>query len=159
MNFLTSPELVRLEGNLPNAVQDVALKPHIENASFEMRRLLGSDLYKSVCDYEDSGDDSIDSFRQKECIKAETYLCLSYAVHSLNIETSGTGIVSSKGWGDSRSELLSQNEVNRLSTYYRDTAMTFLQSYLPTDETDTDDDGVDDSINSVNLGGTFMSAV
>ncbi|MDD4291985.1 MAG: hypothetical protein PHX51_07120 [Clostridia bacterium] len=72
------------------------------------------------------------------CAIAEANLTLSYAITSLNIDTHGTGIVRSKGFDEGRSDLLSQNEVERLRTYYKNIAMDLLKPYIPQMESTED---------------------
>jgi hypothetical protein len=67
---------------------------------------------------------------------------MSYAVHSLNIETQGSGLLKIKGWDQSRSELLSRDEIRDLSAYFRQTALMFLQPHIP-DNSDGRKDDID----------------
>jgi hypothetical protein len=123
--MLTSINQIRLEGNLPDTVKDEILAPHLTKAEIEMKNILSQDLYAKIAELESDNDDYI------TCAIAEANLALSYSIPSLNMETQGSGIVHSKGWDESRSELLSQPEVEKLQKYYRDVAMDFLKFYIP----------------------------
>lgn len=130
---------MRSEGNLPSAttITDEKLKTFLDTAVIEMRRLLTSDVYTEVLT-----DDSTTQ-RRVDCTKAEALLAFAHAIPALNIETSGSGIVTTKGWDQSRSEVLSINEVERLSGLYRSKAMMLLGPYLPVVAAgDTGDDAV-----------------
>jgi hypothetical protein len=126
--MLTSINQIKLEGNLPDSVKDEILAPHLTKAEIEMKIILSPDVYTKVGSLEADNNDYI------TCSIAEANLALSYAIPSLNIETQGSGIVHSKGWDESRSELLSQTEVEKLQKYYRQVAMDLLKFYTPTNE-------------------------
>ena len=123
--MLTNPAQVRGEGNLPDTIVDDKLDPHIAKAMIEVRKILTPDVYTEI-----EGKPDNDQGRT-ECSIAEANLALVYAIPSLNIETQGSGIVRSKGWDQSRSDLLSQNEINALCDRYREIAMNLLSPYIP----------------------------
>jgi hypothetical protein len=123
--MLTSINQVKLEGNLPDTVKDEILVPHLTKAEIEMKMILSPVVYEKVRALESDSDDYI------TCSIAEANLALSYAIPALNIETQGSGIVQVKGWDESRSELLSQSEVEKLRNHYRKVAMDLLRFYLP----------------------------
>jgi len=133
---LTDHQQVRKEGNLPDEsrIQSEKLEVHIETASLEMKELLGKDSYSA---YEEKSSDDED---KKVLSKAEALLTLYYAVPVFNIETQGTGIVRSKGWDESRSEMISWNEASQLAEMFRDRAMKLIQPYLPQKENPQSDD-------------------
>lgn len=150
MPSITTPAAVRKEGNLSSSVLDDQLEQSIKLASIEVKKLLTAEVYTEV---ESEAGDNTD--RYLECSQAAANLAMSYAVITLNIETAGTGIVRSKGFGETRSELLSQNEAQRLSDHFRQIAMNLLKPYLPAYEGDPDDDDDDDDIleaGSISLG-------
>ena len=126
--MLTSFNQIKLEGNLPDTVKDEILVPHLTKAELEMKIILSPDVYAKVGALEPESDDYI------TCSIAEANLALSYAIPSLNIETQGSGIVHSKGWDESRSELLSQSEVEKLQKYYRGVAMDLLKFFIPVND-------------------------
>lgn len=138
---------MRDEGNLPLTIKDDKLQPHLDKASIELRKLLTDDKYDEY-----ANDVKSDNY---EILKiAEANLALSYAVTSLNIETHGSGIVRSKGWDESRSELLSQSELDKLREYYRNIAMKMVAPFLPQPEVAEDEEA------SEVVGSTFrMSAL
>lgn len=133
---LTDHQQVRKEGNLPDEsrIQSEKLEVHIETASLEMKELLGKDSYSA---YKAKNNDDED---RKVLSKAEAFLTLYYAVPVFNIETQGTGIVRSKGWDESRSEMISWNEASQLAEMFRDRAMKLIQPYLPQKENPQSDD-------------------
>ena len=133
---LTDHQQVRKEGNLPDEsrIQSEKLEVHIETASLEMKELLGKESYST---YEEKSSDDED---KKVLSKAEALLTLYYAVPVMNIETQGTGIVRSKGWDESRSEMISWNEASQLAEMFRDRAMKLIQPYLPQSENPQSDD-------------------
>lgn len=118
---------IRDEGNLPEAIKDGKIVPHLTKATIEMKKILTAEEYEKKLAETDSDD-------FETLAIAEANLALSYAVTSLNIETHGTGIVRSKGFDESRSDLLSQNEVERLRDYYRNIAMNLLAPFIPQPE-------------------------
>ena len=116
---------IKEEGNLPDTIKDEKLKPHAVKAEIEIKKILTSAKYAEI-EAKGSNDDDFTTVAI-----AEANLALSYAVTSLNIETHGSGIVRSKGFDESRSDLLSQNEVERLREYYRTVAMDLLRPFIP----------------------------
>lgn len=131
---------IRDEGNLPEKLKDGKLAPHLIKASIELKKILTADKYKELVEDNDSDDFETLSI-------AEANLALSYAVTSLNIETHGTGIVRSKGYDESRSDLLSQREVSELRDYYRKTAMDLIVPFITQPES-TDEEPADEVIGS-----------
>ena len=125
MTTLSTYANVKAECNLPETIKDVMINPHIESAAIEIRRLLGNDLYE-VIRAEDAAEQ-----RRIECVKGESILAFAYAVPFLNIETSGRGIVSAKGWDSNRSELMSVNESEKLVANLREQAMNLLSAHIP----------------------------
>jgi sulfur relay (sulfurtransferase) DsrC/TusE family protein len=139
--MLTTVNQIKLEGNLPDTVKDEILIPHLSKAEIEMKIILSPEKYTMVAALEDNNDE------YKTCSIAEANLALSYAIPSLNIETQGSGIVHSKGWDESRSELLNQEEAERLQKHYREVAMDLLKFYIQ--QNNTSNKAVD-VVNSVN---------
>lgn len=140
---------VRSEGNLPSSskIADAILQTFLDTAVIEMKRLLTSDVYTAVVAEASTVQRKID------CTKAEAILAFAHAIPSLNVETSGTGIVSVKGWDQSRSEVLSVTESERLSDLYRSKAMMLIGPWLPVVEAGDDDD------DQVSVGTIAMVAV
>lgn len=135
--MLTTPAQVKQEGNLPASIDDTVLATHIVKAVIEMKKILTEDKYKYIADLDEEDDAYL------ACSLAEANLALFYAIPALNIETAGTGIVRSKGWDQSRSDLLTQGEVDRLIERYRNTAMNLLGPYIPQVES-TEDNPADE---------------
>ncbi len=133
---LTDHIEVRKEGNLPSAemIEQSKIDTHIDSASIEVKSLLGNDSYSS---YEEK---SLDDSDRKVLSKAEALLTLYYSIPVMNIETQGTGIVRSKGWDESRSEMISWNEASQLAEMFRDRAMKLIQPFLPQSENPQSDD-------------------
>jgi hypothetical protein len=127
---------IREEGNLPDStvLPDAKLTPHLVSASIELSRLITSTVYTATIALAGTAQQKID------LKKAEALLALSYAIIPLNIETSGTGIVRSKGFDASRSELLSQSEAQALAEEFRERAMKLVSPYFPEPEDEEDGD-------------------
>lgn len=129
-NVLTTPDQVKEEGNLPPSVDDNLLWPHIFKASLEMKRCLTREKYVLIQGYSTSlNPDEIDIY--DACCMAEANFAMSYAVRVLNIQTQGNGLVRSRGWDESRSENLSQSEIDKLAGHFKNTAMEILDPYMP----------------------------
>ena len=129
---------VRSEGNLPNAptTPDAKIQPALDLAVIEMGRLLTLAVYVAIV--ADTG-----SQRKTDCTKAEAILAFAHAIPSLNVETAGAGIVTSKGWDQSRSTVLSVNETKSLVQVFRQKALMLLSPYMsvPADDEYGDDSG------------------
>jgi hypothetical protein len=147
---IISTEDVMLEANLGKQVDPLILAPHIESAEIELKKILGAGVYSRIEGYQASGNaGEMEIF--SEVKKGGIYLAMSYAIHSLNIETQGNGLVKVKGWNQSRSELLSKEEVIEMSSYFRTTAMLFLQPYIVNDDEEEKD--------NLNLGEFYLGAL
>lgn len=151
MSIVSAEDLMN-EANLGRQTDPAILAPHIDSASVELKRILGEEKFLQIESYQSS---SIETEQKilSEVRKGAVYLAMSYAVHSINIETQGSGIVNVKGWNKSSSELLSRDEINDLSRYFRETAMLFLQPYIPGHP-----DG-EDQTGDLNLGGFYLGAL
>lgn len=151
MSIISSEDL-KQEANLGKQTDPSILEPHIESAEIELKRILGGEKYSQIEGYQLS---TVESERKvlAEVKKGAVYLAMAYAIHSLNIETQGNGIVKIKGWDQSRSELLSADEVKDMSSYFRSTAMIFLQPHIPSNS------NPDESGNSIDLGGRYMGVL
>ena len=151
MSLISAEDLI-LEANLGKQTDPAILEPHISSAEIEAKRILGEEMYGKAESYESS---SLENEKKifSEIKKGIIYLAMSYAVHSLNIETQGSGIVQIKGWDQSRSELLSRNDVNDLSNYFRSTGILFLQPYI----TEKANEGKTGS--SIDTGNLYLGAL
>lgn len=141
---------IKSEGNL-SLVADALLQPHLDKAELELRKKLTTAEYDIVVALGSTIE------KKRELIKAEANLALSYAVHSLNISTNGIGLMSSKGFGDSRSEILSGQEVENLSKHYRKIYDDFVTPYAYNVTIDLDTDVTSDDI--LNTGNTSFIAI
>ena len=151
MAIISSEDLI-LEANLGKQTDPLILEPHIESAEIELKRILGNEKYAQIEEYHSSSvETEMKAFN--EVRKGAVYLAMSYAVHSLNIETQGNGIVKAKGWNQSRSELLSKEEVNEMCHYFRTTAMLFLQPYIP------DSAGKGEAKDNLDLNDIYLGAL
>jgi len=151
MSIISSDDL-KLEANLGKQTDPAILEPHIMSAEIELRRILGNDKYLQIEGYQLSAVES-EMKTLAEVKKGAVYLAMAYAIHSLNIETQGNGIVKVKGWDQSRSELLTRNEVKEMSNYFRSTAMIFLQPHIPSNN-DPEKSG-----DSIDLGDSYMGVL
>jgi hypothetical protein len=150
--MITLSEIIS-EGNLSPSISADIIDPHIETAELELIHLIGNDVYTLIKSYENDVDDSkVMQFRDVK--KGFLNLVLSYAVHSLNIDTAGNGLIRSKGWDSTRSELLSRSEIENLSEHFRSIALKFLQPYI-INEVGTEDDPADE----VNTGEFYLGAI
>lgn len=146
-DFILHTDLIT-EGNLGKGTSPEVLLPHIETAIIETKLMIGADQFNTIAE--------LTSDKEENIIlkKAVTNLALSYAVHAMNIETNGKGIVRATGFNESRNELLSRNEVKDLSEHFKSIATKLFQQFLPVEES-TEDNPADE----VNLGCGFMSSI
>lgn len=153
---LTDFDSVKKLGNLGKELDGDILVPHLLWAEMEMKRKLTDKVYALIEGYKAESD--VTKKRQAdECAMAEAYLTLSSAIHSLNIETQGNGVVSVKGWGDTRSELASRATIKDLAQHWYDKAMSLISPYIPASEISEDDE--DGEANDIDLGSSYMSVI
>lgn len=143
MAAFTTPELVKNEGNFPSSLAENIILPHINKASAEIRRLIGRELYGLIHSYSTSSANSDEYEMFADLQTAETNLALGYFIPSLNMQTSGDGIMRSKGWDQTRIEFYSHTELKILADNYKKAAYDIINLYIPvlpqTDEEDDDD--------------------
>lgn len=151
--MLCSLSQIRSEGNLPAAIKDDKLIPHQESASIFVRNLLTDAVYDNI----KTDPDEIKNRPFLECSKAEALIAMSIAVVPLNIETQGTGIVRTKGWDQSRSDLMSQTELDSLSEKFRERGLQLLNKYIPKDETPGKLPNDNDNIIPLGNGGVLIA--
>lgn len=135
------------------------LAPHVISAQIEMKRLLNTEAgeeTEAVDQYAAVLVESATLPRSIICTKAENLLAFAYAIPFLNIETSGRGIVSSKGWDGSRSELMSQGQIEQMVANFREQVMNLLSPYLPVEDDDTTDE---EELPILSTGGMTMIAI
>lgn len=143
---------MRNEGNLPNAVDELTLTPHLITAYAKVKALLGSVLYETIYSEGHPATPLVETERYIICSKAESLIALSYAVHSMNIATAGSGIVRAKGWDKERQDLMSREEIKDLSDHFYDLGFSLLQPYIPM--VTTEENPLD-----ISIGGLYMTAV
>jgi hypothetical protein len=138
--MLTSYAQIKAEGNI-KSVDDELLHTHWLKAVIEMKKVLGAEKYAEIKAIEDDEDES-----KIACSLAEANLTLAHAWPALNTETTGSGIVSEKGWDQSRSTLKSEDQIDQKVEKSRTTAMDLLQPYIPQPEPVDDETPVDEVI-------------
>lgn len=153
MVTFSTPELVKWEGNIPLIIDDLFILPHISKASAEIRRLITPELYNTILTYSNLGTDDDEYKMFLDLQIAETNLSLGYFIPSLNMQTSGNGIMKSKGWDQTRIDLYNQDELKILADGYKKTAYDLINLYIPIIPYANDDD--DDNFN---LPGNFYFA-
>lgn len=151
MAVFTTPELVKKEGNVPLTLDDSKILPHISKASSEIKRLIGKELYGLIYSYSTTGAGSDEYEMFADLQIAETDLALAYFIPSLNMQTSGDGIMRSKGWDQTRIEFYSHTELKILSDNYRKAAYDIINLYIPAAPLNEEDDEDDD----LNIPGNF----
>jgi hypothetical protein len=145
MAVFTTPELVKKEGNVPLTLDDSKILPHIYKASSEIKRLIGKELYGVIYSYSTTGAGSDEYEMFADLQIAETNLALAYFIPSLNMQTSGEGIMLSKGWDQTRIEFYSHTELKLLADNYKRTAYDIINLYIPVQPAKDDED--DDDLN------------
>jgi hypothetical protein len=136
--MLTSYAQIKAVGNI-NA-EDSILEPHLIRASIEMKKIISSAKYAELAAKEDDDEDLI------ACALAEAKFANYYAAPSLNTETQGSGYIQTKGWDQSRSDMMRQDELEKLRQKHYDDAMDLLQPYITQPEPVDDETPVDEVI-------------
>lgn len=158
---LTTLDNVIAQANFGKKIDPTILTPHLDAAEIELRRLLGSTLYDTIAGYKII-DENTEGYADKQATfkeveLAERYLTASLAVHALNTETQGNGIVRSTGFDQSLKSLLSRAEVNDLSQHYRDKAMALIAPYIPAATIPEDDE--DGLANDIDTGAFYLGSI
>lgn len=119
--MLTNRELVKAEANILKPEDEGVIDPHLVNAEFECRRQIGNMIYDLI---------ACGSADTREFIilqKAETNFAVSSLLYSLNISTTGSGIMLREETAEGKiKEVMSQGGLKKLTDHYRLTAINFL---------------------------------
>ena len=123
---LTNEELLKQEGNLVDEVAHQKMKPFIDRAVMDMKRLL-----PDYADLESDAKGNNPSEKARACQKAETLLALSYSIIPLNTRASQKGgFVQAIGMKEGGTQLLSYDDAQKLAEYYRNQAMDILKDWV-----------------------------
>ena len=145
IKYIVTVELVKQLGNLSN-VDDDKINIHFPQAKKDTIGIIGKTKYDS---YADPENDTEEIDEDKLIIaRGEAYFVLSYCVRSLNIVSSGAGIIKTTGFNEGKSENLSQYEIERMESHYRAEAERMLNPYKVI--TDSNSDGNDEICNAGN---------
>ncbi|MFO7446217.1 MAG: hypothetical protein R6W90_07605 [Ignavibacteriaceae bacterium] len=125
--MFTSVAQVKSEGNFSDTIEDRVFEPHIIKAVIELKKILTPAKYAEI----EALNHNEEAFTS--CAIAEANLAVAYALPSLNMETQGSGVVKIRGWDQSRSELLDQDEIAKRQKHYRSVAMDIIKAYIPKD--------------------------
>ncbi|MGE5436733.1 MAG: hypothetical protein ACM3O3_05855 [Syntrophothermus sp.] len=133
----TTPQKIRLEGNLPQDILDEEINPQIDKAEVEIRRLISGTQYEEISRYLTSPN-ADDIQKYEDIVIAETSIALAYLLIVTNIHTTGDGIYRVKGWDATRLEMFSFKELLIVTDGLRKTAYKILKPYIIID---IDEDG------------------
>lgn len=133
---LTTASQVILEGNLPSDLDEEKISPHIDAAETWLREYISDEVYE---EYEADDDEDPQSDRGL-LAKAEALLAIETLLPVLNIRANPTsgGIVASVGFAESKNQLISQDELDRLTQRFHDRAMAIVARFV---EIELDDAG------------------
>lgn len=120
--FLTSAGLCKKLGNLKQT-EDEKIEVHFVAAKDDVIGIIGQVKYTEMLAASATDKDRI------RIATAESYFVLSYTLPSINLSSSGDGIKSATGYGESRQNNLSQSELAMLIDNFRNTAERLLSNY------------------------------
>ena len=146
--MLTSHTQVIQLGRLDTDLDQDFIEEYIELAkTLEMQPLIGDDEYSEYESAEASDADKV------KLARAEAFFTLEKMLPVLNVRISSEGgLQATVGFGDSESRLLSQDEMDKLCSRFRELASEIVGAYLDVDEV------ADDSMDTGNLGLSAVSA-
>jgi len=153
--YIADVAKVKVLGNIPTVDDEATVEAFFPQARKEVKKFMGKELYELFASGDEwAADADYDDTDTELMQTAEAYMVLAYAVGPLNVNSSGAGFVKSTGFGDSRKEVLSQNDISELSFEYRKRAEELLEDYVT--DTDTDEDCNPDTVQA---GSLKMSAI
>jgi hypothetical protein len=133
---LTTSEKVRELGNLSGDLDLAILSPHIFKASKDVVAMVTQAVYDTAqTDADEHPDDKDREQITLDLVMGETYMSLAYSLPSLSMRSLPEGgLVSSVGFSDGKSSLLSIDEIKKLQKEFYEGAMTILRPYIDTPE-------------------------
>ena len=144
MSMTSNSEIIQA-GNLPADLDTDKITNHLINAERRLRELLGDTLYETI-------EAETETDRKTRCALAEAYVALKYMIPVLGLKPGNVGgLVSATGFADSRSELLTFNELKSIAAHFDEMAMELLAEYLPEPDIETDTQADD----ILDVGGGF----
>lgn len=116
---VSTPTLVRAEGNLKADFPDDKITPHLESAEFTARLNVDYDAIVAL------GEANPD---YKKLQKIESLLAISTGVIAWNINSIGHGLVQSAGLNKNAQDLLTANDIKTLSRIFQQRAESLMRS-------------------------------
>jgi hypothetical protein len=123
--MLTTIDDVIYEANLINIAEEEVIGIHLDTASIIVKRLIGEDFYSEVESERNAG-----TQRFSELKKAETNYAVSFALTSLNMISTGGGIVTRFDSSKSGEYNMSPDKVNLLIEHYKKLAEELIAPYI-----------------------------
>jgi|GEM_PF-1858570 hypothetical protein len=123
--MLTTIDDVIYEANLINIADEEVIGVHLDTASMIVARLIGSEFYNTL-----ETERALNTVRFLEVKKAETNYAVSFMLMSLNIITTGNGIVTRFDSSKSGEYNLKPDEVNIMIAHYKSFAEQLIAPYL-----------------------------
>jgi len=123
--MLTTIDDVIYEANLINIAEEEVIGIHLDTASIIVKRLIGEEFYSEVESERNAG-----TQRFSELKKAETNYAVSFALTSLNMISTGGGIVTRFDSSKSGEYNMSPDKVNLLIEHYKKLAEELIAPYI-----------------------------
>lgn len=135
MPNITNIETIAKIGNLQTLAADnpEKIEIHLLSAKTDVIDIISNDKYEEIEALDEDDEDRL------QVANAEAYLALCYIIPAVNIESSGSGVTKSTGFGDGRKENLSELDINSIIDRYRATANKILSKFAPKIDDDEDD--------------------
>lgn len=146
--MLTTIDEVIYEANLINIAEEEVIAVHLDSASMIVRRLIGESFYSTV-----ENERTQNTLRFLELKKGETYYAISFMLMSLNIISTGSGIVTRFDSSKSGEYNHQPEKIKEMINHYTAVAEKFITPYLPGSELNPGDNStaqLSDSINEIN---------
>jgi len=131
-DYIVTYQVVQKKGNLPLVGQD-KIEEFFPEAKKDVLDIIGADKYAELFAAAADDDDRLN-------VQAgEAYFVLCYLIPAIAKKSTGDGIIKATGFGDSRSETVSEFDVNQIIDRYRSTAVKMLKPYAQVIDTDEDE--------------------
>jgi len=127
--MLTTIDDVIYEANLINIAEEEVISVHLDSAAMVVKRLVGEGFYGIL-----ESEKAANTLRFLEVKKAETNYAVSFVLVSLNIISTGTGIVTRFDSSKSGEYNLKPEQVIKLAEHYKTVAERFIFPYLAGNE-------------------------
>jgi len=133
IQYITNTTLIKQVGNIEKVDTATKISPLMPLGRRDVIKIVGQIKYDEIRAKEE-GDADKHIFAL-----AESYFCLCYILPTISKVSSGSGLVKSTGYKDSKVSMMSEAEIQQVISGYKSTAESLLSDWKLNKDSDSDD--------------------